>query len=171
MKVIATPTSLNIGEHTLSLDEKINLVSGLYVQESRISSWSDHYAEKFAQERGLPSDRISILIPSGNYLFQGKPKMSPEDHKKNEIAPAEIYRSIPPYTKFLLLLSSSTRPVSSQYLKTLFQRVTKLPFSGMEAQLNQFYPNASLRLSPEAKNIPDSVEIGFTDDYQIEIKY
>lgn len=166
-KILATPTSLIIGEHELPLVGQIEFQAGSYRTGRPPLELYHKAAEAMARQRGIAFDALSAN--DTHYFF------TREDEPFNLDTTAQIPQSVvretlPNYVKFLRIIpEATTDDWHSRVLKPLEERITALACDGLQA----FIPTilAGGRRESVHEVHPFGVELALVAGYHITVTF
>jgi len=167
-EIIATPTSLKIGNNEIPLNGRVEFEVGSYEEGTQgPSEFYWEYARKLAKGKGIEFDKILIAFDGSCYYFMKKDDESPLETIP-KILVSEVEASIPKYAKFLRIRPEPVEDWVSKVLKPLEERINALDFPGLKAFVST-RPSPAMRGPREP--ITTGLELALLADYQIKIEY
>lgn len=175
-EIVATPTSLRIGEYEIALEGHFGLTGRLYDEHERLRFFFDCLRE-LARERGISSDRDAIYDHGTNYYFLTNderheltyPRDPPPDTAPS-ISFCDAEARNPKYVKFLRIEPRERdEVVASPNVEQLEEKIKSLHLEGLKVIIPEKMVNRSRAYAILSDEI--YCELALVADYNVKIEY
>lgn len=166
-EIVATPTSLRIGDQEIPLRGKVGFRVGSYERMRGPVEFYWNQAQKLARERGIDFDK-ERFSSNGEHYFFGKKSVEFSFKTTPKIPCHEVEATIPEYVKFLRIKPSPTKDWVPIVLKPLEERINALGLEGLRALVSTRPSNAT---RGPRDPIPTGVKLALLADYTVTVKY
>jgi len=163
--LIATSTSLHLGDHKITFSEPVEFKLGLYKGGKGPNQFYWDAVDRLAEQKGFSSQR---KYTQGDYLYFPDGDRGYETTKK--ILIKEVEQTLPDYVKFLRIIHYLPDiNWTDRVLKPLEVQINALRLEGLVAFL--FKKSFHYSRGGPTKSTPVGVEIAMLEKYQIRVEY